>query len=104
MTGVAWMARPSCRSRIPKQNGPEGPPRSVRCVKALRPGLTPLVDGNCGSGGSGHLHAMLLAPEVVGDIPVVGLGLAGHVLATLDVLGLHLLSAAATDLGSHRAP
>ena len=45
---------------------------------------------------------MLLAPEVVGDIPVVGSGLAGRVLATLDVLGLRLLST--TDVGAHRGP
>jgi hypothetical protein len=46
---------------------------------------------------------MLLAAEGVGDIPVVGSGLALHVLATLDVSGLHLLSAAiATDVGAHR--
>ena len=73
-------------------------------VKALRPGLAPLVDGNCGSGAICHLHAMLLAAEGVGDIPLVGSGLAGHVLATLDVLGLRRLSAAvATDVGAHRA-
>jgi hypothetical protein len=83
------------------QDGPAGPPRSVRCVEVLRAGLAPLVDGNCGAGTSGHLHAMFLAPEVVGDIPVVGLGLAGRVLATLDVLGLRLLST--TDVGAHRA-
>ena len=73
--------------------------------EALRPGLTLPVNGNRGSGLSGHLYAMLLAPEVVGDVPMVGPGLAGYVLATLDVSGLHLLSAAAaTDLGAHRAP
>jgi hypothetical protein len=48
---------------------------------------------------------MLLAAEAVDDIPVIGSSLAGHVLATLDVFGLHLLSAAvATDVGAHRAP
>jgi hypothetical protein len=48
---------------------------------------------------------MLLAAEGVGDIPVIGPGLAGHVLATLDVLGLHRLPAAvATDVGADRAP
>src|SRR4029450_13477934 len=73
-------------------------------AERLRPGLTPFVDDNRESGGSGRLNAMLLAPEVVGGIPVVGPGLAGYVLATLDVSGLHLLSAAAaTDLGAHRA-
>jgi hypothetical protein len=51
------------------------------------------------------LHAMLLASKIVGDIPMVGTGLARNVLATLDVAGLRLLHAAsaATDLGTHRA-
>src|SRR5688572_6325537 len=45
---------------------------------------------------------MLLTPELVRDIPVVGLGLAGNVLATLDIARLRLLSAdaEATDLGT----
>ena len=48
---------------------------------------------------------MLLAPESVGDVPVIGTGLARNVLATLDVAGLRLLHAAcaATDLGTYRA-
>jgi hypothetical protein len=45
---------------------------------------------------------MLLAAEGVGDIPVVWSGLAGYIFAALDVLGLHLLSAVATDVGAHR--
>ena len=46
---------------------------------------------------------MLLAPEDVSDIPVVGLGLAGYAGATLDILGTRLLCAAvATDVGTHR--
>ena len=48
---------------------------------------------------------MLLAPKVVGDIPILGLALAGYALATLDVLGRRLLSAAvAADIGAYRGP
>lgn len=87
------------------QNGPEGPSCAVYCVEALCPGLTLLVDRHGGSGRCGHLHAMLLAAEGVGDIPIVGMGLAGHIFATLDVPGLYRLSiAAATDIGAHRGP
>jgi hypothetical protein len=85
-----------------KQNGPEGPFCSVRYLEALLPGLTLPVDGNCGSGGSGHLNAMLLTPEVVVDVPVLGLSLAGYVSATLDVLRIRLLSVVAADIGAHR--
>jgi len=45
---------------------------------------------------------MLLPAEVVGDIPVIGSGVAGHAGATLDVLGNHLPFA--TDVGTHRGP
>ena len=45
---------------------------------------------------------MLLAAECVRDIPVGGSGLAGHVLATLDVLRNHLLFS--TDVSAHRGP
>ena len=44
---------------------------------------------------------MLLAAEVVSDIPIVGSALAGRAGATLDVLGMHLL-AVATDVGADR--
>src|SRR5450830_1751807 len=69
--------------------------------QALLPGLTLLIDRHCGAGGSCHLDAMLLAPKVVADIPILGLGLAGYVFATLDVLDGRLLSAAvAVDVGA----
>ena len=45
---------------------------------------------------------MILAPEVVGDIPVVGSDLAGYVFAMFHVSGFRLLSA--TDVGPNRAP
>src|SRR5665647_386350 len=70
--------------------------------QALLPGLTLLVDGHGRSGRSGHLNAMLLAPEVIGDIPIFGSGLAGYASATLDVLSRCLLSVA--DVGTHRSP
>ena len=44
--------------------------------QALRPRLTLLVDDNRSPWRSGQLHAVLLAPEVVGDVPVVGSSLA----------------------------
>jgi hypothetical protein len=44
---------------------------------------------------------MLLAAEIVDDIPVLGPGLAGYAGATLDVLGDYLLPAA--DIGAHRS-
>jgi hypothetical protein len=49
---------------------------------------------------------MLLAAEVVGDIVVVGLGLARNVLTTLNVASLHWLAAdpKATGLGAYRTP
>src|ERR1700687_3920894 len=75
-----------------------------RFRQALRPRLTLTVDSYCGSGASRHLHAMRLAAEVVGDIPVVGSGLAGRAGATLHVLELCLLFAAAADLRAHPGP
>ena len=50
---------------------------------------------------------MLLAPEVVGDIPVFSSGLVGRAGATLNVprLRLPLLSTGvAPDVGAHRGP
>ena len=70
--------------------------------QTLRAGLTPLVDSDCRSGRIGGLNAMLLAAESVSNIPVIGSCLAGHILATLDILSLHLLPT--TDVGAHRAP
>ena len=61
------------------------------------------IDGDGRSGGRGHLQAMFLAPKDVGDIPVVGPSLAGNAGATLDVLGIRLLSnAVTTDVGANR--
>jgi hypothetical protein len=48
------------------------------------------------------MHAMLLTRELLGDIPVVGSGLAGYVLAALDVAA-HLSAVVATDIGTHHA-
>lgn len=87
------------------QNGPKGPSCAVCCVEALSPGLAPLVDRHGGSRGGGHLHAMRLAAEVVGDIPEVGTGLVGRRFATLDIPGLDGLPAAvATDVGAYCGP
>ena len=71
-------------------------------LQTLGAGLTPLINGNCRSGRIGGLNAMLLAAESVSNIPVIGSCLAGHILATLDVLSLHLLST--TNVGAHRGP
>ena len=69
---------------------------------SLCAGFTLRVDGYGGSRGRGHLHGMILTAEVVGDIPVGRAGLSGYVLATLNVLGGYLLTAAcATHVGSH---
>ena len=69
---------------------------------ALRPGFASRIDGNRLSRRGDHLCAMLLALEVVGDIPIVGTGLAGCAFETLDVAGLHQLFAAA-DIGATAA-
>ena len=48
---------------------------------------------------------MLLTPEDVGDVPVVGSGFAGSAGATLDVAGRYLLSSLVpADVGSYRGP
>ena len=48
---------------------------------------------------------MRLAPEGVGDLPIVGTGLAGQAFATLDVPGVNLLvSPIAARIGAHRCP
>ena len=58
-----------------KQNGPKAVLfRLLR--QALRPRLTLLVDDNRSARRSGQLHAVLLAPEVIGDVPVIGSSLA----------------------------
>ena len=91
--------------RVVLAERPRGPRCSVRRRQALRAGLTLPVDGNGGSGRGSHLHPMLLAAEVIGDIPIVRAALAGCAGATLDVLGMHLLAAAvATDVGADRGP
>ena len=71
--------------------------------QVLRAGLALLVDGHRGTGLRGHLYAMLLAAEIISDIPVVGAGLAGYVFATLHVPCLCLLLST-TDLGAYCAP
>src|SRR5687768_11986790 len=43
------------------------------------------IDAHRGSGRRRHLHVVLAAAEVVGDIPVVGIRRAGYVRATPDV-------------------
>jgi hypothetical protein len=53
------------------------------------------IDGDRRSGRRAQLHAMLLAPEVVGDVPEIRPGAAGNAGATLDVLGVDLPTAAA---------
>ena len=69
------------------------------------PRLATLVDGDRRTRGIGHLHAMFLAAEVVGDIPVAGSGLAGLGGATLDVLGRYLLPVAITaHVGTDHGP
>ena len=74
-----------------------------RLPQASDPGFTLTVDPDRRSGGSGHLHAMLLAAEVVADIPQFGSCLAWHALAALNVLRARLLrSTVPTDLGPYR--
>ena len=87
------------------QNGPKGPPCTVCCGECLCPGLTQFVDSHRRPRRRGHLHAMRLATEIVGDVPVIGIGLVGHGVAALDIPGLQrLLATAATDLGAHCGP
>src|SRR5690348_3448287 len=62
-----------------------------------------LVDGHSGPRRSGHLHAMLHASKIVGDIPVVGLRVAGDVFAVPDLLAVSLrIAALATHVGADR--
>ena len=57
-----------------------------------------------GPGGT-HLHAMRLAAEGIGNLPIVGTGLAGHAFATLDIPGVNLLpTIIAAHVGAHRGP
>src|SRR5258708_25611153 len=76
---------------------------SIASIIFLRARLTARIDGHCRTRRRRRLDAMLHAAKDVGDIPMRGAGLAGHVLATLDVPRFHLLSAFATDVRADRA-
>src|SRR5436190_14998630 len=66
-------ASPRCRCRVTPPSGPR---------------LALGVDHHGVSRGSGRLDAVFLAAEVVGDIPVVGIALAGRARAALDIVDL----------------
>src|SRR5258708_12668927 len=76
---------------------------SIASIIFLRARLTARIDGHCRTRRRRRLDAMLHAAKDVGDIPMRGPGLAGHVLATLDVPRFHLLSAFPTDVRADRA-
>src|SRR5437867_2063317 len=63
--------------------------------------FTVTVDSDRSAGRRAHLHTMLQAAEIVGDIPVFRPTLALDSGATLDVLRVHL-SAATTRVGADR--
>ncbi len=63
-----------------------------------------LVHGNRGARRRGHLHAVFLTPEVVGDLPVGRTALAWSIGAMLYVPGCRLLTTIATNVGAHRCP
>src|SRR5258708_4147440 len=75
---------------------------SIAPIIFLRARLTARIDGHGRTRRRRRLDAMLHAAKDVGDIPMRGPGLAGHVLATLDVPRFHLLSAFATDARAER--
>src|SRR5688572_27402143 len=77
--------------------------RSIESVPTqLRAGFTLSVDSYSGPRGRGHLNAMILSAEVIGDIPVVGPRFARHAGTLLYVLGFCLL-ACAPDVGANRS-
>jgi hypothetical protein len=58
-----------------------------------------IVDGQRRARRRAQLNAMFDAAEIVSDVPVIGLHLALHVFATLDVLAVNGLIASA-DIGA----
>src|SRR2546430_6429707 len=85
-----------------KQKRPRRAALLVMKRSALRARLTLLVHDNRTPGRGRHLHAMLLAAEVVGDIPIFGASRVRYAGTVLHVLRIRR-SAVATDVGADRA-